>query len=105
MLAERSVTARPTPGTELGDRRGCRPAVMPLRAAVRGYRLDGRGEESLVAARAALGGVATGIPRLGGPGRRPAGGDGMPGEGGAAEVVGEVVAVGLAGCLVQYECV
>src|SRR5690242_2399055 len=60
--------------------------------------------KSSVAGRAALVGVATGIARLAaGPGRCPARGEGMPGEGGAGEVVGEVVAVNLAGGLVQPE--
>src|SRR6516225_2146596 len=58
----------------------------------------------LVAGRATRVGVAAGIALLAaGPGRCPAGGEGVPGEGGAAEVVGEVVALGLTGRLVQPE--
>src|SRR5262252_8442087 len=57
---------------------------------------------SSVAGRAAR--VAAGIALLAaGPRRCPAGGEGVPGEGGAAELVGEVVALGLAGSVVQPE--
>src|SRR5215472_944445 len=80
-----------------------RRPVLACGAAVRA-RAPGRPEGgSSVAARAALVGGATGIAWLPRPGRRPAGGDGMPGEGGGAEVVGEVVTVGLAGSLVESE--
>src|SRR6266576_2227664 len=68
-----------------------------------GRRPGGPGGGASVAARAALVGGPTGIARLCRPGRRPAGGDGVPGEGGVAEVVGDVVPVGLAGRLVQGE--
>src|SRR5262249_53396023 len=56
-----------------------------------------------VTRRTALVCVATATSRLAGPGGGTPGGGGVPGEGGAGETVGEVVALRLAGTLVQLE--